>query len=58
MAQTDARAVDVGDLAVQAKLFFAADILGRKGFVDFDQIEIRKFKFVFFKQVLNGRNRG
>ncbi len=49
MAKSDAGAVDVGDLAVQAKLFFTADVLGRKGFVDLDQFEIPDFMSGFFK---------
>ncbi len=49
MAKADAGAVDVGDFAVQTQLFFAADVLGRKGFVDLDQFKIRKLEPVFFK---------
>ncbi len=47
MTQTDSRAVDVGDLPIQAKLFFAADVLGCKGFIDLDQFEIIYFQAAF-----------
>ena len=40
VAETDARAVDVGDLPVQAQLLLAAEILGGEGLVDLDQLEV------------------
>jgi hypothetical protein len=43
MAQADAGAVDVGDLPVQAELFFASQVLGRKRLIELDHFKIGQF---------------
>ena len=40
MAQADTGTVDIGDLPIQAQLLFAAEVLGGKGLVDLDELEI------------------
>ena len=41
VAQTNTRAVDVGNLALQAEFPFTSDVLGGKGLIDLHQFEIR-----------------
>ena len=52
MPQADARAVDIGDLTIQPELFFAAEVLGCEGLIDFDQFEIVYFQAASFQQLV------
>jgi hypothetical protein len=44
MTQSDAGAVDVGDIPVQPQSSFAGQILRGKSFIDFNLTEITDFK--------------
>ncbi len=58
MPQTDTGAVDVGRLAIQPQIPLTADVLGGKGFVELDQLEIVDGQVMAIQKVPDRRHRG
>src|SRR5207253_4835378 len=57
MTQSDGAAIDVDARRVKAKLTDDGETLGRKGFVQLEQIDVGKRQLSFFKSPFSGRHR-
>src|SRR3982074_2265664 len=49
MTESNRSAIDVGSFAIETKFLFDREVLRRKCFVDFNQIDVRKFQTGFLE---------
>ena len=57
MSQSNAVSINIHFIAIQTQFLFAGKILGGKGLVDFESINVTQFKFGLFQSALDGWDR-
>ena len=57
MSKADPRTVDIGDLPIEAQVPLAGQVLGGKGFMDFEQFEVPDPQPGASLQIPDGRHR-